>query len=63
MNGSVTTPKDQGTIAFYEGKSPNANPYQPFDPAYDDWMDGYELEIEFLSEIFDECYGTPKGNA
>ncbi len=63
MNMKGFTPRDQGTIAFFEGKGPDQNPYEPFESAYDEWLDGYELEIEFLSDVFDECYGLPQGNA
>ena len=60
---AVSTPRVEGAIAFFEGKSPEENPYSPLKPEFHDWLNGYECEIEFISDAFDACYGLPCGSA
>ena len=57
------TPREEGAIAFFEGKGLDDNPYSPYHPEYDDWLFGYESEVEFISDNFDECFGPPQGTA
>jgi hypothetical protein len=60
---AVPTPRVEGVIAFFEGKGPEVNPYSPLKPEFHDWLNGYECEIEFISDAFDSYYGLPKGSA
>jgi hypothetical protein len=59
----VITPREEGAIAVFEGKAPADNPYSPYHPEYDDWLFGYESEVEFISENFDACFGPAQGTA
>jgi len=62
-NFTLSTPHEEGIIAFFEGKRPDQNPYHPFRQEYEDWLNGYECEAEFISDNFDRCYGLPQGSA
>jgi len=59
----LITPIEEGAIAFFEGKAPKDNPYSPYHPEYDDWLYGYENEVEFICDNFDACFGLPQGSA
>jgi len=60
---AVFTAQEEGAIAFFEGKGIDENPYTPFHPEYDDWLFGYESEVEFISDNFDSCFGPAQGTA
>jgi len=57
------SPREQGAIAYIQGKSLNDNPFSPMQVEYDDWSDGFAMEFAFVSDIFDESFGVPIGNA
>lgn len=55
--------RELGAIAYFEGKTPQDNPYSPLDIEHDDWLAGYIVEVELVSNNFDECFGAPTGTA
>lgn len=57
------SPRELGAIAYFEGKSLGDNPFSPLEIEHDDWFEGYATEVEFVSDIFDNCFGAPVGNA
>ncbi len=57
------SPRELGAIAYIEGKSLGDNPFCPLDIEHDDWSDGFATEFEFVSDIFDSCFGPPAGHA
>ena len=57
------SPREQGAIAYIEGKSMDENPYSPMEIDHDDWRDGYACEVEFVSNNFDACFGESNGSA
>ncbi|NQW00180.1 MAG: hypothetical protein HQ483_10815 [Rhodospirillales bacterium] len=59
----VFSPRELGAIAYIEGKVPADNPFSPLEIEYDDWLDGYACEFEFVSDNFDACFGASLGSA
>jgi len=57
------SPREEGSIAFFEGKGFADNPYSPLMCEHEEWLDGYASEVESVIGNFDECYGPPQGTA
>lgn len=63
ISENTFSPRELGAIAYFEGKEIVDNPFSPLEIEHDDWFEGYADEVSFASDVFDNCFGEPMGNA